>query len=72
MATSDLKSIKLRMVFDNGVDENGKPKYSNKTYANINYTSTPDEILQAAQALAGLSSRPLLLVEKNDSYDINE
>ncbi|MGF2618082.1 DUF1659 domain-containing protein [Rossellomorea vietnamensis] len=72
MATSDLKSIKLRMVYDNGVDENGKPKYSNKTYANINYTSTPDEILQAAQALAGLSSRPLLLVEKNDSYDINE
>jgi hypothetical protein len=72
MATSDLKSIKLRMVFDNGMDENGKPKYSNKTYANINYSSTPDDIHQAAQALAGLSSKPLVNIEKNDSYDINE
>ncbi|RIW34274.1 DUF1659 domain-containing protein [Bacillus salacetis] len=71
MATSDLKSIKLRMVFDNGMDENGKPKYSNKTYSNINNASTPDEIHQAAQALAGLSSKPLMNIEKNDSYDIN-
>lgn len=71
MATSDLKSIKLKMIYDNGVDENGKPQYSNKTYSNINYSSTPDEILQAAQALAGLSAKPLIQVEKNDSYDIN-
>ncbi|WP_421381736.1 DUF1659 domain-containing protein [Bacillus salacetis] len=71
MATSDLKSIKLRMIYDNGVDENGKPLSSSKTYSNINYASTPDEILQAAQAVAGLSSRPLMLIEKNDSYGIN-
>ncbi|WP_456273123.1 DUF1659 domain-containing protein [Bacillus sp. AK031] len=71
MATSDLTSIKLRMVYDNGVDENGKPQYSNKTYSNINYSSTPDEILQAAQSLAGLSEKPLVQIEKNDSYDIN-
>ncbi|TYS75834.1 hypothetical protein FZC80_16310 [Rossellomorea aquimaris] len=37
----------------------------------MNYSSRPDDILQAAQALAGLSSKPLLLVEKNDSCDIN-
>ncbi|TYR73456.1 DUF1659 domain-containing protein [Rossellomorea vietnamensis] len=71
MATADLRTIKLKMMFDNGVDEKGKPKISSRTYGNINYLSTPDEILQAAQALAGLSSRPLWLVEKNDSYDIN-
>ncbi|WP_098438875.1 DUF1659 domain-containing protein [Bacillus sp. es.034] len=53
------------------VDENGKPKYSNKTYGNINYSSTPDKILQAAQALAVISTKPLMLIEKNDSYDIN-
>ncbi|EDL65976.1 DUF1659 domain-containing protein [Bacillus sp. SG-1] len=71
MATADLKSIKLKMVFDNGVDSEGKPQYSNKTYSNINYASPPDEILQAADALAGLSVRPLVLLEKNDSFDIN-
>jgi hypothetical protein len=71
MATADLKSIKLRLVFDDGVDAEGKPQYSNKTYSNINNVSTPDEMLQAAEALAGLSERPLVLVEKNDSFDIN-
>ncbi|RIW28766.1 DUF1659 domain-containing protein [Bacillus salacetis] len=71
MATADLKSIKLRMVFDEGVDQEGRPKYSNKTYSNINNASTPDEILQAGEALAGLSAKPLVLLERNDSYDIN-
>ncbi|WP_409253863.1 DUF1659 domain-containing protein [Bacillus sp. SCS-153A] len=71
MATADLKSIKLKMVFDDGVDAEGKPKYANKTYSNINFASTPDEIRQAADALAGLSARPLILLEKNDSFDIN-
>ncbi|WP_456271422.1 DUF1659 domain-containing protein [Bacillus sp. AK031] len=71
MATADLKGIKLRMVFDNGVDADGKPQYSNKSYSNINFSSTADEILQAAEALAGLSAKPLVLIEKNDSFDIN-
>ncbi len=72
MATADLKSLKLRLIYNDGVDEEGKPVFDYKTYSYINLAATPDQILQSSQQLATLSSKPLFKVEKNESFDINE
>jgi hypothetical protein len=71
MATADLKDLKLRLVYDDGVDENGKPAFQYKTYSNINLNAAPDAIYQSAHQLGSLSSKTLFNVEKNESYDIN-
>jgi hypothetical protein len=71
MATADLKDLKIRLVYDNGVDEDGKPAFQYKTYSNTNLNATPDAIYQSAHQLGSLSSKTLINVEKNESYDIN-
>ncbi|WP_335871797.1 DUF1659 domain-containing protein [Bacillus sp. 2205SS5-2] len=72
MATADLKDSRLRLEFDHGVDGEGKPVFKGKSYSNIRLDATPDEIYASVQAIAGLSSKSLYNVEKNDAYDINE
>jgi hypothetical protein len=70
MATAELKETKIQLVFDNGLDEKGKPKVRAKSFANINMNATPAQIENAAQAIASLSSQTMLFVERNDSFDI--
>ena len=72
MATSDLKDLKIRLVFENGVDVEGNPQFEYKTYSYINMLATPDAILQSCEEIASLSSKPLYDIEKNEVYDINE
>ncbi len=70
MATAELKDTKIRLVFDNGLDEKGNPKVKAKSFSNINMNATPDQIENSAQAIASLSSQTMLSVERNDSFDI--
>jgi hypothetical protein len=70
MAQTLLKDTKLKLIFDNGVDGEGKPVFKNKTFSNIRLDSTPDELQNAAQAIASLSQKALYGVERNDSSDI--
>ena len=70
MATTQLIETQLRLVLDDGVNEEGKPVYKNKNFNNINIAATPDQLLQAAQAIAGLQEKPLVTVERNDSSQI--
>ncbi|MFS0881791.1 hypothetical protein CHH83_25270 [Bacillus sp. 7586-K] len=71
MAVETLLETQLSLVFDMGVDENGKAKTKRKSYSNVKTSATPDQLLQAAQAIASLQSAPLLYVERNDSNQIN-
>jgi hypothetical protein len=71
MATADLKDLKLRLMYNDGVDEDGKPVFQYKSYSNINLNAAPDAIYQSAHQLGSLSSKTLINVEKNESYDIN-
>jgi hypothetical protein len=71
MAKVDLKNLKLRLVYSDGVNENGKPVFQYKTYSNINLMATPDAIYQSARQLGKLSAKTLFNIEQNESYDIN-
>lgn len=70
MAETLLKESKLKLIFDNGVDGDGKQLFKSKTFSNIRLDSTPDELQSAAQAIASLSQKALYGVERDDSSDI--
>jgi len=72
MANAFLKSSRLRLVFDFGLDENNNPVYKNKIFNNIQRNSTTDELYQAAQAIGSLAAHQLWAIERNDSFDIDE
>ncbi|MGN7941160.1 DUF1659 domain-containing protein [Virgibacillus sp. 6R] len=71
MAVETLLETQLSLVFDIGLDENEKAKTKRKSYSNVKASATPDQLLQAAQAIASLQTEALLYVERNDTNQIN-
>ncbi|WP_046174220.1 DUF1659 domain-containing protein [Domibacillus indicus] len=72
MAQATLMKSSLRLVFDNGVDENGKQVFKTKSYSNVKPSATPDQFSAAAAAISTLSSMPLASVERNDTSTIHD
>ncbi|MET1030582.1 DUF1659 domain-containing protein [Domibacillus tundrae] len=72
MAQATLMNSSLRLVFDNGVDENGKQVFKSKSYSNVKSAATPDQFSTAAAAIATLSSIPLASIERNDTLTIHD
>lgn len=70
MAVATLYETKLRMTFETGMDEKGKPIYKAKTLNNIKKEATTDQLFQVAQALSSLSNDSLFKIERNDTTDI--
>ncbi|NHM32311.1 DUF1659 domain-containing protein [Neobacillus terrae] len=70
MAQAMLAITRLKMVYDAGMDDNGKPLYKTKTFNNVKKDATADQLLQTARALAALSNEPLSTVERIDSSEI--
>jgi hypothetical protein len=70
MATEMIKESKLRVSYEVGLSEGGKPIFKTKTYSNVVETATAEQLYQVAQDLASLSTYPMSEVEKNDSYEI--
>jgi hypothetical protein len=66
MATAMISDSQLRLVFDMGVDAEGKPVYKNKNFSNIKTTATTDGLFAVAQGLAGLQQYPVTSIERND------
>jgi hypothetical protein len=71
MAVATLLDSQLSLVFNMGVDENGKDIYKRKNYNNVKTSATPDQLLQAAQAIASLQTETLTFVERNDTNQID-
>ncbi|OAS87843.1 MULTISPECIES: DUF1659 domain-containing protein [Metabacillus] len=71
MAVATLLDTQLSLVFNMGVDENGKDIYKRKNYNNVKTSATPDQLLQAAQAIASLQTETLTFVERNDTNQID-
>ncbi|WP_026560951.1 DUF1659 domain-containing protein [Metabacillus halosaccharovorans] len=71
MASQVILDSQLSLVFDMGLDEDGKVILKRKNYNNVKTTATPDELLQVAQALASLQTETLSSIERNDSNQIN-
>ena len=70
MAQAVVTASKLRLVFQVGMDDEGKPVLKAKTFNNIQKSATPDQLLQAAQALIGLSNDTLSNIERVDNSDL--
>ncbi|MBO1511835.1 MULTISPECIES: DUF1659 domain-containing protein [Metabacillus] len=71
MAVATLLDSQLSLVFDMGVDENGKAVTKRKNYNNVKTSATPDQLLQAAQAIVSLQTETLASVERNDTNQID-
>ncbi|RHW40281.1 DUF1659 domain-containing protein [Neobacillus notoginsengisoli] len=70
MAQALLAESRLRLSFETGVDEKGKPVYKSKTFNNLKKEATPDQMHQAASAIAALCKDPLSTVERTDRSEI--
>jgi hypothetical protein len=70
MAAANLYETKLRMTFETGMDEKGKPIYKAKTLNNIKKEATTDQLFQVAQALSALTNDSLFKIDRNDTTDI--
>ncbi|KLT18089.1 DUF1659 domain-containing protein [Neobacillus vireti] len=70
MAMELLLGTKLRLVFEAGINDEGKPVYKAKTFSNVKNEATTDQLFQAAQAISVLCKDTLNKVERNDSTEI--
>ncbi|MCM3391814.1 MULTISPECIES: DUF1659 domain-containing protein [Cytobacillus] len=70
MAQAIIIDSKLRLVFETGLNGQGKPVYKSKTYNSVKQSATADQLFTVGQAIAGLSSYPLTELSRNDSFDI--
>ena len=70
MAQALLEGTKLRLVFEVGIDGDGKPILRAKTFSNVTKAATAEQLSQAAQAITVLCKDTLNKVERNDSSEI--
>jgi hypothetical protein len=72
MAQQLIQDTQLRLVFEAGVDSNGKMKYKNKNYNNVKTDATTEDLLAVAEALINLQTFISDGVERNDSHIVIE
>jgi hypothetical protein len=70
MANEAIFDTVLRLTLDNGVNGKGEQVFKRKAFSNVKTQATADQLLQAAQSIAGLQSKPLVDVERQDSKTI--
>ncbi|MCM3091837.1 MULTISPECIES: DUF1659 domain-containing protein [unclassified Cytobacillus] len=70
MAQAIITTSKLRLVFETGLNGQGKPVYKSKTYNSVKQSATADQLFTVGQAIAGLSSYPLSELNRNDNFNI--
>ena len=70
MAETLLAESKLRLVFQTGIDNDGKPILRAKTFGNINKAVTADQLNQVTQAVVTLSADQLSGAQRMDSSDL--
>lgn len=70
MATAVIATSRLRLEFQVGMDDDGKPLLKAKTFSNIQKSATPDQLFQAAQAIGSLSNDNLINIERVDTSDL--
>lgn len=68
MAQAFISDSQLRLVFETGVDAEGKMTYRNKNFNNIKVTATTDGLFAVAQGLVSLQQYPLSVIERNDKH----
>ncbi|MEH7108695.1 DUF1659 domain-containing protein [Bacillus sp. JJ1764] len=70
MANTLLTDTQLRVVYQVGIDEQGKPVLKNKNFNNIKTDASADQLIQTAQAIAALAGDTLYKIERKDSSEL--
>ncbi|MGP7817826.1 DUF1659 domain-containing protein [Niallia sp. 01092] len=70
MAQAMFNESMLKLVFQNGVKENGEANLVSKSFRNVKETATPDEMMQVVDAIASIVALPLYSAVKNASFDV--
>jgi hypothetical protein len=71
-ATKSEAAAKLILKVETGQTSTGVPIYSSRTFANINPALTDDDVLAIGSALAGLQSRSLGSIHRQDTAKLVE
>ncbi|MGE8078765.1 DUF1659 domain-containing protein [Peribacillus loiseleuriae] len=59
MANEILEAVTIRLEFETGLDEKGMPIVKRKSFSNVKTDAVSDDILAAAEAIAGLQMHSL-------------
>ena len=70
MAIKMTRDSKLRVVFQTGLNEEGKPIYKTKSYSNVAENVTPNQLQQVGEALASLSTYPMGGIQQSLLHEI--
>ncbi|MEH6941375.1 DUF1659 domain-containing protein [Bacillus sp. JJ722] len=70
MANETLLSKQLRLTFQTGVDGEGKPILTRKTFSNIEPSATTEQLLVSAKAIASLQVHPTYAIEQQELQSI--
>lgn len=66
-------SIKLKLAFNAGLDENNKVIVKNRTYSNIKPTVSDEDLYEFGAAISALQSYSLMNLVRYEQYEmINE
>ncbi|MBS2968607.1 DUF1659 domain-containing protein [Metabacillus sp. KIGAM252] len=70
MAQAVLTDRQLRLVYDLGLNMEGKQVFKAKTYSNVKPAADPDQLMATAVILSGLQKYPLFAAERLDTNEI--
>ena len=70
MAIKMTRDSKLRVVFQTGDTDEGKPIYKTKSYSNVAKDVTPDQLQQVGEALASLSTYPMGGIQQSLLHEV--
>ncbi|WP_400247759.1 DUF1659 domain-containing protein [Niallia sp. JL1B1071] len=70
MAEAIWNESSLKLMFLNGMKENGDPNYITKTFKNVKQTATPEQLDAVAAGLSSLVTYTLFSIERNDVSEI--
>ncbi|WP_129600600.1 DUF1659 domain-containing protein [Anaerophilus nitritogenes] len=63
---------KLTIVYDHGLDENGKQKKASKTYGGVKYDASNEDIYDVALTLVKLQENKAIEIHKKADYEISK
>nr|WP_106779039.1 DUF1659 domain-containing protein [Lysinibacillus timonensis] len=70
MAVYNFEEASLKLYFETGLDEFGKPVLTSKTYRNVRDNALVEQVATVAQSIASLSKYPLNEAKKSETETI--
>lgn len=70
MAIKMTRDSKLRVIFQTGLSDEGKPIYKAKSYSNVAEDVTPDQLQQVGEALGSLSTYPMGGIQQSLLHEV--